>query len=236
VHVNYYCRHGNGRYLGCEIALAEFSFVDGIRKTYHAFINPGEIPVGYAFLATKRATQTHLIPLPPDGFGSESEHLEIFNNIRSFLMGENGEETKLPPLYTRPRDIDAVESVLRQLRESAGPCINSERDSFHVYSFCKLFHELRNPSVGIPSSVILPPNFLDEHELINDSLQCTEGISCDFHDELEAMQHCSLSYVQRWSFLIMEQCRGPLAIEIVPGNHCDFSTYLANRARSMYLR
>jgi hypothetical protein len=28
VHVNYYCKHSSGRYLGCEIALAEFSFVD----------------------------------------------------------------------------------------------------------------------------------------------------------------------------------------------------------------
>jgi hypothetical protein len=97
-HVNYYCQHGSGRYLGCEIALTEFSFVDGVRKTYHAFINPGEIPVGYAFLPTKRATETHLIPLPPVGFGIESDHQEIFH-VRLFLMGEDGDETKLPPLY-----------------------------------------------------------------------------------------------------------------------------------------
>jgi protein maelstrom len=236
VHINYYCKHGSGRYLGCEIALAEFSFVDVVRKTYHAFINPGEIPVGYAFLATKRATETHLILLPPDGFGSESDHLEILNNIRLFLMGEDGDETKLPPLYTRPGDIDAVESVLWQLRESAGPCINAGRDSFRKYSVCKLFHELRNASMGVPSAVILPPNFLAEHELINESLQYTEGISCHFHDELEAMRHCSLSYVQRWSFWIMIECCGPLAIEMIPGKHYDFSTYLAKRARAAYRR
>jgi hypothetical protein len=46
VHVSYYYKHGSGRYLECEIALTEFSFVDGVRKTYNAFINPGEIPVG----------------------------------------------------------------------------------------------------------------------------------------------------------------------------------------------
>jgi hypothetical protein len=45
-HVNYYCKHGSGRYLGCEITLAELSLVVNVRKTYHAFINPGEIPVG----------------------------------------------------------------------------------------------------------------------------------------------------------------------------------------------
>jgi hypothetical protein len=58
--------------------------------------------------------------------------------------------------------------------------------------------------MSVPSAVILPPNLLAEDELINDALKFTEGISCGFHEELEAMRHCSLSYVQRWSFLIME--------------------------------
>jgi hypothetical protein len=30
----------------------------------------------------------------------------------------------------------------------------------------------------------------------------------------------------------MEQCCGPLAVEIVNGKHCDFSTNLAKRART----
>jgi hypothetical protein len=30
----------------------------------------------------------------------------------------------------------------------------------------------------------------------------------------------------------MEQSCGPLAVEFVPGKHCDFSTYLAKRARA----
>jgi hypothetical protein len=63
--------------------------------------------------------------------------------------------------------------------------------------------------MGVPNSVILHPNFLAEDELINDTLNFTKGISCDFHEELEAMRHFSLSYVQRWSFRIMEQCCGP---------------------------
>jgi protein maelstrom len=148
-----------------------------------------------------------------------SDHLEILTNIRLFLTGEDGDETKLPPLYTRPGDIEAVESVLWQLHERTGPYMNAGRDSFRVYSVCKLFHELRNANVGVPSAIILPPNFLAEDELIKDALEFTEGISCDFHEELEATRHCSVSCVQRWSFRIMEQCCGPLAIEIIPGKH-----------------
>jgi hypothetical protein len=50
------------------------------------------------------------------------------------------------------------------------------------------------------------------------------------------MRSCGLSYVQRWSFLIVEQCCGSLAIEKIPGEHCDLSTYLAKRARAAYVR
>jgi hypothetical protein len=35
---------------------------------------------------------------------------------------------------------------------------------------------------------------------------------------------------QRCSFLINDQSCGHLAVEIVQGKHCDFSTYLAKRA------
>jgi hypothetical protein len=33
--------------------------------------------------------------------------------------------------------------------------------------------------------------------------------------------------------MIMEQGCGPLAVEIIPGKHCDFSTYLAKRAKAL---
>ncbi|XP_033611708.1 protein maelstrom homolog [Cryptotermes secundus] len=225
VHVNYCCKDRSGRYLGCEIALVEFSFVDGVTNNFHAFINPGDIPLGYASQAFKHATETHPIPLPPDGFGSESHHQEILSNIRFFLMGEDGEETNLPPLYTSPGDIEAVESVLCLLNERPGQQMNAGRDNIRVYSVCKLFHELRNASMGVPSDVILSPNFLDERELIKKDLKYAEGISRDFH-ELQTMRHCSLWHLLSWSTFIVDECCGPLAIEIVPEKHLTFSSYL----------
>jgi hypothetical protein len=39
-----------------------------------------------------------------------------------------------------------------------------------------------------------------------------------------------LAHAQRCSFLIMEECCGPLGVEIIPGKHSDFSTYLTKRA------
>jgi hypothetical protein len=42
----------------------------------------------------------------------------------------------------------------------------------------------------------------------------------------------SLAHAQRCSFLIMEQCSCPLAVEFIPRKHYDFSTYLTKRARA----
>jgi hypothetical protein len=106
---------------------------------------------------------------------------------------------------------------------------------FCVYSVSKLLHELRNASLGISSAVILHPNFLAEHELINDALEFIEGISCEFHEKVDSMLHCSLSYVQRWNFLIMKQCCGFLQIDMIPGKHFALISHLVDEATGMYL-
>jgi hypothetical protein len=49
---------------------------------------------------------------------------------------------------------------------------------------------------------------------------------------LKKGRELSLEHAQRCSFLIMEQSCVPLAVEMVPRNHCDFSTYLAKRAKA----
>jgi hypothetical protein len=37
-------------YIPCEMALAEFTFVDGVRRVYHTLINPGECMIaGFMF-------------------------------------------------------------------------------------------------------------------------------------------------------------------------------------------
>jgi hypothetical protein len=43
-----------------------------------------------------------------------------------------------------------------------------------------------------------------------------------------------LEHAERCSFLIMEQNSIPLAVEMISGKHCDFSTYLAKRARAQF--
>jgi hypothetical protein len=131
--------------------------------------------------------------------------------------------------------MDDVENVLWQLHGSPNPSMNAGRDSFRIYSVSKLFHELWNARMGVPSAVILPLNFSVEQELINDTLEFTEGISFNLHEKEGTMPHSSLSYVQLWRFSIMKQCCGPRSIDRIPGKHCTLSSNLVNKARAAYL-
>lgn len=213
IHVNYYCRQESGVYTPCEIALAEFNFSEGVRRTYHTLINPGQIPLGYKFEADKLSAETHQIPVPPEEFGGETDYYKILTNVKRFVMGMNGKD--LYPYYTHPNSIDAVKSVLSKLQEDF-----SDKIEFRIYPLTRLFFELRNACVTIPGGQGFPAFSLAERELDRDVFNFTRGISCDFHEETDAIPYCSLSCVKRWSFLIMDHCCLDLGIELIPGQHC----------------
>lgn len=218
-HVNYFCELRNGTYTACEMAIAEFTFADGVRKTYHTLINPGAVPVGFTFEAEQHSTETHNIPLPPTDFGGETNYQKIVRNIKQLLMGENGNESKLPPLYARPSDIDVVNSVLWEFQK----CVASKvqpKDVFHVKSLPELFYDLWTASLSIAGASRFPAFGCAERELDNDVHEFTNGISCSFHEETDAWRHCSLSCVRRWSFLILKHCCQALDIGMIPGKHC----------------
>jgi hypothetical protein len=63
-------------------------------------------------------------------------------------------------------------------------------------------------------------------------LKCFQESTAISAPILPRLREHSLAHSQRCSFLIMEQCCGPLAVEIVPEKHSDFSTYLLKRARA----
>lgn len=228
-HANYFCKIANGTYMPCEIALAEFSLVDGITRTYHTLINPGAVPLGYSFYADVHAAETHRLPLPPSNFGGESNQLKILANIKLFLMGDDKDESNLPPVYSLAPDIDAVDSILSKLNTALHP---AKKDVFRVLPLSNLFYELSNASIGIVTAD-LPTGFPAECELQNDIFEFTAGISCHFHEKTDARKYCSLSRVQRWSFVIMKHCCRNLAIDMIPGRHYPLSKDLVNKEKTV---
>ncbi|PNF15261.1 hypothetical protein B7P43_G01039 [Cryptotermes secundus] len=221
IHVNYYCRQENGMYTPCEVALSEFTLMDGVRKVYHTLINPGNIPLGYKYEAERQSAETHQIPVPPEEFGGETDYVKILLTIKQFLTGPGGSKYPMPPLYTQPNCEDVVKNVLYRLEDCIRTDYSSESDTFRVYPLPKLFYELRNACISDkPGAPGFPVYSLAERELERDVFSFTQGISCKFHDGTDAVQHCSLSYVRRWGFIILDHCCKDLGIELIPGEHC----------------
>ncbi|KAJ9575906.1 hypothetical protein L9F63_007218 [Diploptera punctata] len=224
IHVNYYCRQENGVYTPCEIALAEFNFAEGVRRTYHTLINPGQIPLGYKYEAVSLSKETHQIPVPPDEFGGETDYYKVFTNVKRFVMGKKGKY--LFPYYTRQDSVDAVKSVLSKLQEDF-----SEKIEFRIYPLTTLFFELRNACVSVQDGQGFPAYSLAERELDRDVFNFTRGISCEFHEETDALPYCSLSCVKRWSYLIMDHCCMDLGIDLKPGQHCPMQADVSHHRK-----
>ncbi|KDR20694.1 Maelstrom-like protein [Zootermopsis nevadensis] len=147
-------------------------------------------------------------------------------------MEEDGTKSKLPPLYSRPSDIDVVKTVLREFQKCVDPKVRSEC-VFDVRSLPKLFHDLWNASLGIAGASRFPAFGCAELELENDAHEFARGISCHFHEETDARRFCSLSCVHRWSFLIMERCCRALDIAMIPGKHRPLSCHTVGDTRSV---
>lgn len=224
MHVNYYCRVEEKQFIPCELAICQFNFALGAFNFYHTLINPGELPLGYAFEAKKRSDETHQIPLPPPS-SAETNYSKILLNLVKF-MRDDVEDGKFPPIYTYGTDgtFEAVKDVLDSLCEYEAmqeyPKVQVP-ENFRVYQLPKLFFELRNKAGDFAnrSSKAFPVESLAARELEKNLYSFTPGICCEMHDGTDASQYCSLSLVRRWSFIVSDHCCKDLGIELSPGQH-----------------
>ncbi|PSN39466.1 hypothetical protein C0J52_20316 [Blattella germanica] len=227
IDVNFYCEQRNGTIIPCEIAVAEFNLMDGVRQVYHTLINPGEIPLGYVYSAEKHSSETHQIPLPSTEINGETNFPKILNNIKMLLLKLKG---YVPPLYTHPEDnVHIIRNVLLNFQKSADITFTPVKDMFRIYPLVHLFYELRNSAARHINEKGFPELNCAEFELEKDLYSFTRGMSCDFHEQTEAIQHCCMSKVRRWSYIVMGPCCEDLGIEGTSGQHypkeADFSNW-----------
>jgi len=107
-----------GQHLPCEIGVVEFSLKKGVFKTFHSFVKPPSIPLGYAYNISKNVADKHGLdpdqePLATDPAAANPagliERLEEFINPLS--------QPVLPPLYTISEEAESVEQMMATLYE-----------------------------------------------------------------------------------------------------------------------
>ncbi|GFS22187.1 protein maelstrom homolog [Elysia marginata] len=84
-------------HLPVELGMVAFNLRDGIQKSFHTFIDPGEIPQGNKLLAFKHSENTHKIPVDFDQ--GDKNYEGIWSKINSFLQSDATKSEDIPPLF-----------------------------------------------------------------------------------------------------------------------------------------
>ncbi|XP_055309099.1 protein maelstrom 2-like [Sitodiplosis mosellana] len=225
---NYFYKTHAGKYTPAEIAIAKWSFEDGILNCHQMFVDPGTVTIGYAFEAKDRSEKVHRLPPPPNALG-EKDYEKIYSTILGVLDVVPGQkfeknDERRPCVFIRREDIEMIESILDQLSD------HTWQNTFDVFDFNLLFNRLKNKvevetKAGLsvdPIRITVSDSFIEQ-----DRYDATPNISCDFHENEDVTRHCALSYVRRWFFLCADHVCEKICVKLVPGKHLPINAQIA---------
>jgi protein maelstrom len=108
------------RWLPCEIAIAEFSLIHGIHTTFHQFVDPGPIPMGYRYEAQSQSERTHMVPV--EGFElATKNYRQLLTDLKSFTnQSVAGASPVCPLIFAKKDNVERVEYLLNWLTIKAG--------------------------------------------------------------------------------------------------------------------
>ena len=81
---------------------------------------------------------------------------------------------------------------------------------FKVYHVHQLFYYLTQ---YLPKDKQISNPGLAEEQISSDIYNYFSGLGCKYHDWYDIPRYCSLSWVKRWAYLMMDECCPPLCIE-----------------------
>ncbi|CAI8040592.1 Protein maelstrom homolog [Geodia barretti] len=143
----------HARYQPCEIALVDFTLHSGICRTFHRFIAPGPLPLGYRYEAQRCSEATHEIPI--SGFDQAmDDYRQLVWEVESFISPEGSRD--IPALFASRDNALRVEWCLEWLASKAG--IRNRLD--RVYEVEALLCELSSHTDGRGPTIHQAKDFL----------------------------------------------------------------------------
>jgi hypothetical protein len=214
----------------CELAMAKFSLQSGIIDVLHMRINPGPLPLGAARLAFERAHAEHKYPIPKSKGcpnGEESSYILILDKIVKFMMPFDG----IPMFFANGHSTCNHDDLLNTQRALCK--IFEEAREFQiarelkVHSVSDLFYRLqkdyvKNIRISSPGSRFQELVCVDDaHNIFTrtDVMFHYSVTGCDYHYEQDCVQHCALSKVRRFCYIISAFCSNMAKYPLVKGSH-----------------
>ncbi|CAH2090143.1 unnamed protein product [Euphydryas editha] len=210
--VNYFCTVGD-EYLIGETSLLRFNIQDGIKDTYHEFINPGYIPLGYSSQMREGCIEYGLIE-PGESAISNGDYMKVLAHIIDYLKRADPNAKRLPPIFTMAEKVEPVQQFIYQMCERA----EEDETIFRVYRLDMLFFKIMNALQELPYEGF-PKQSLASMHLKKDSFKYTPGIACEHHEKIDRAVKCTESRVKRWAFSVLDFCCPVAGVRAVPARH-----------------
>ncbi|KAG1674059.1 Protein maelstrom [Nymphon striatum] len=182
-----------GQCIPNEIAILEYSIKSGIKRWYHTFIHPGNLPMGYAFYAQEHSDSTHQIPV--NGHPKANKNYPgIWIHIKNFI-NQNEEKSAYPPVFTLSDQMNQTRKCIEWLFDRS---CDGRRNMFRVYNLSYLLLELRMKA-GHPLSAVSEATEL----LSSNSFQYVRNKCCEWHEELDCSE-CPLGTVKLQAYYLSD--------------------------------
>ncbi|XP_057301629.1 protein maelstrom homolog [Hydractinia symbiolongicarpus] len=190
--VSFVCLLEEPQYQPIEVSVVQFSLLHGIKKSWHKFINPGQIPLGYRYKAQQFSEENHKIPV--EGLaGPGDTYTKVFDELHHFLSGGT---RLIPPIFAKASETEKTEKCIKWLAQNAGRPNNLKR-----------IYELEGLILDLDAYLRKQPqNFNASKQIATDLISSTifdwdAGTRCKWHEENES-KFCALGNVKRYCFCV----------------------------------
>ena len=110
--VQYALKTEEGEFLPLELGVVQWSMEAGISDSFHTFMKPGKIPLGYSYRVRFHAKETHQIE-EESFIDFPNNYKVIFQQLRSFITSQD----TIQPVYCMKQDIPQVKGCLEWLNK-----------------------------------------------------------------------------------------------------------------------
>lgn len=199
-----------------ELSLAEYSLANGITNTYHKFIPPNKIPLGYQS-AVMESHNVHQIPYkdfcPPipkkdDKKTNKDEEVkrmweEMYTNILEFMGISIAEESICyEPIFCLRSDSEETEFGLKFLNNQFKQSQKFQKSGFSS-EIMEIF-DLESLVMFLSHQARTEVSYHSAKDVLTQyTYDYAANSKCKFHEE-KGVTHCSLGYVNRFCYLISD--------------------------------
>ncbi|XP_064471876.1 protein maelstrom homolog [Ornithodoros turicata] len=175
----------HGEYLPLEIGAIEYTIQYGFTRAFHRFIDPGEIPLGFASCAKDHSEATHGIPIT--GFQEgDRNYGRLMKQLCDFLYAGGGQQ--LPPLFCTEDHLTQTDGCLSWLKGRSGFNVD-----FQIWDIMHLLLKLRRVAGKELSTT-------EAEGILNSAIFDYEVKSlCSYHADIDN-KNCALGQCRRLGY------------------------------------